>query len=62
MFVFSNEVRTEENVTVGTFSSHGAAMTAMTRITRPEWKSLFPELERDKQEERRMSVRITAIG
>lgn len=61
MYVLSNIVRSENFEVLGTFSSHWAAVAAITRISNPEFKSLGGDSEADLAEEAKMRDRIELI-
>lgn len=46
--------RWPQDIAVGTFSSHWAAVAAMVRLTHPEFKSLGGDKQEDLQEEESM--------
>jgi len=51
MYVYSNKVCNESGKTLATFSSHWAAVVALIRIEKPEFKSLNGDKEADLIEE-----------
>lgn len=61
MYVYDNEVRIEVgggSKTVGTYSSHWAAVAAMVRYKQPDFRSLGGDAAGDLTEEMRMKTRI----
>jgi len=62
MYAFSKTVRNENSEVVGTFSSHWAAVAAITRLMNPSFKSLAGDSEADLLEEQAMQKRIAESG
>ena len=58
MYVFSKELRREDGSTIAKFSCHWAAVAAMIRISKPEFKSLNGDNEEDLRIEKEMKIQL----